>query len=329
MTPREIALHLALLVLMLLAGAGFYAYQKSAAMVPALIRYLDSDNFRERQAAMARLQDLGQAARAAAPRLLAFTADPTSRDIQDATVALTRIDLSAARVAMAAAETALRSPDIAARRRAAETLGGLALFAQPAVPALVAATRDTDALVRDRAAGALGRIGTPVAEVVPALIAALDDPVYHVRYAALVALEQLPPSTSAVALPALQRLSQDPQTLVRSRAGFVLRRIRDAHPLTTELSVSRYMLARDREAQLYTLHKIAALGPQAAALVPDLVALLGGANDIVRYSAIVSLGAMGPAARVAAPALRARFDDREPVIRDAARQALQRMGEGA
>ena len=67
MTNREIVLHLALLALLCLAGAGFYAYQKSSAMVPVLIRYLDSGNYRERQAATLRLQDLGHAARTAVP----------------------------------------------------------------------------------------------------------------------------------------------------------------------------------------------------------------------------------------------------------------------
>jgi len=63
MTKREIALHLALLMLLVLAGGGFYAYQKSSAMVPFLIRHLDSDSLRERQAATFRLQELGNAAR--------------------------------------------------------------------------------------------------------------------------------------------------------------------------------------------------------------------------------------------------------------------------
>ena len=63
MTKREIALHLGLLMLLLLAGTAFYAHQKSSAMVPFLIRHLDSDSLRERQTATFRLQELGNAAR--------------------------------------------------------------------------------------------------------------------------------------------------------------------------------------------------------------------------------------------------------------------------
>ncbi len=62
MTKREIALHLALLMLLVLAGSGFYAYQKSSAVVPLLIRHLDSGSLRERQAATFRLQEPGNAA---------------------------------------------------------------------------------------------------------------------------------------------------------------------------------------------------------------------------------------------------------------------------
>jgi HEAT repeat protein len=327
MTNREIALHLALLALLFLAGGALYFYQKSGAMVPVLIRYLDSDNFRERQAATARLQELGSAARAAAPRLLAFTADPHSRDKQAVSVALSRIDLTAGRAAMDAAQAALSSTDVNARRRAAETLGGLGLFARPAVPSLIAASRDPDALVRDRAVSALGRIGIPTAEILPVLITALDDPVYHVRYAAVVAMEQLPALSLAAALPALQRIARGQDQAVKSRAGYAANRIQTAYPLSIELSTSRYMLASGLESQLYTLHKLAALGPAAAPMAADLAALLDGPDDIVRYSAIEALGAMGPAAHSAAPALRAHLADREPVIRDAARHALALLGE--
>jgi HEAT repeat protein len=326
MTNREIALHLALLLLLFLAGSGFYAYQKSSAVVPVLIHYLDSDNFRERQAATARLQELGVAARAAVPRLLAFTADPLSRDTPAATLALSRIDLTAARSAMNTAHAALQSPDVDTRRRAAENIGGLGLFAHAAVPALLAATRDADAIVRDRALSALGRIGIPPAEILPALITALDDPVYHVRYAALVAIEQLPASAATDALPALERLSRDPADLVRSRAEFTIRHMRNTYPLTIQLSGFRYTLGSGPESQMYTLQKIAMLGPLAASLAPDLAGLLEGPADIVRYSAITALGAMGPAAHSAAPALRARLNDPEPVIRDAAQRALQLTG---
>lgn len=328
MTNREIALQLALLTLLLLAASGFYAYQKSAAMVPVLVDYLDSDNFRVRQAATTRLQELGNSARVAAPRLLALTRDTRSRDAPSATVALSRIDLAAAKTAMEMAQAALRSSDLQARRRAAEILGSLGLFARAAVPLLIAAAHDDDALVRDRATSALGRIGTPTAQIVPALTAALGDPAYHVRYAAVVALENLPPAAAAEALPALQGLAKDAESSVRQRAQFVVKRIAEPRSLNVELDVARYTLRRDRESQLYSLHKLALLGPSAALLAPELAQLLAHSDDIVRYSAIETLGAIGPAAQSATAALRGLLEFRDPVIRDAARRALETIGEG-
>ena len=328
MTNREIALQLALLALLLLAAGGFYAYQKSAAMVPVLVGHLDSDNFRVRQAAIARLQELGNSARAAAPRLLALARDTRSRDAPSATFALSRIDLAAAETAMETARAALRSSDLQAKRRAAEILGSLGLFARAAVPLLIVASRDDDALVRDRATAALGRIGTPATQLLPALTAALGDPVYHVRYAAVVALENLPPAAAAEALPALQALAKDAESSVRQRAQFVVKRIAEPRSPNVELEVARHMLPRDRESQLYSLHKLALLGPAAAPLAPELAQLLAHSEDIVRYSAIETLGAIGPAAQSATVALRGRLEDRDTVIRDAARRALESIGEG-
>ena len=99
MTKREIALHPALLMLMVLAGNGFYAYQKSSAMVPFLIRHLDSDNLRERQTATFRLQELGNAARAAAAREFgAADVESCARRLQSAPLTRGQIEVLASRL---------------------------------------------------------------------------------------------------------------------------------------------------------------------------------------------------------------------------------------
>lgn len=327
MSYREIAIHLALAVLLLAGGIGFYKYQQSAAMVPALIAHLDGGDFGERQAAIVRLKALGPAARAAAPALLTMAADPKSRYALDAAVALSHIDLSAARAARDAALAALRSSDTETRRRGADILGNLGLFARPAVPALIEAARDGDALLRDRSIAALGRIGVPAPVVMPALIAALDDPAYHVRYAAITALSYLPRSVAAPGLAAVRRLADDPDSLVSQRARYEAARLGQSRSIDTELGVARYMLARDPDAQLYTLHQLAMLATSAAPLAADVAALLNDDRDLLRYAAIEALASMGPDARAAVPALRARLDDSEPVVREAARQALIDLGE--
>lgn len=329
MTNREIGFHLTLLMLLLLAGTVFYSYQKSVAMVPTLIAYLDSDGFRERQAATARLQELGNRARESAPRLLALTSNLQSRDAEAATLALSRIDLPAARQAMDAARLGLNAKDLNTRRRAAEILGGLGFLARSAVPALVVAARSDDEIVRNRSLSALGRIGIPVDQVLPALINGLDDPVSHVRYAAVAAIESVPPASASEALPALQRLAVDSQLGIGQRARYAMARLGEKRDITVELNVARHRLGRtgETESQLHTLHRLALLGPSVAPLLPELMALFDASNDIVRLAAIETLAAIGPPARAALPALHRLGNDRDPVIQDAARYALSRIGE--
>ena len=348
MTRREIAIQLTLLALLLLAGSAFHAHQKSAAMVPALVAYLDSESFRERRAAMGRLRELGSAARPAAPRLLALSEDFRGRDAQSASGALPRIDLGAARQVVERARAALAAvavpaaadlsagsvrAELDAARRGAEILGGYGLLARPAVPELLVAAQGRDSLLRDRALAALGRIGVPPEDMVAVLLAALADPVPHVRYAAVVALENMPGAVAATAIPALKALAADPGSLVAQRAQYAVRRLAEPRDARVEIDVARYMLGRrgDVESLLYTLQRLAVLGAAAAPLVGELTELLAAAEDIVRLSAIETLAAIGPAARSALPALRALAGTgdtvgAEAVIAAAARYALDRIG---
>jgi HEAT repeat protein len=322
MSYREIMLHLALTAALIPTGIAVYQWQTGAAAVPALIRALERDNFNQRRAALARLRELGPDARAAAPAILALAEDLESRDAPAAVTALARIDLSAARAAMNRAREGLRHPDVNTRRRAVERLGDLGPLARPAAPELIRATRDDDALVRDRALQALVRIGLPAAGMLPVLTAALDDPRDHVRHSAVVALDALPPEVATSALTALRRAERDPSNLIRQRVAHLLARIERDRGAASELSVSRLMLAHNRESILYTLHKLTLLGGDAAPLVPELAGLLKNREDSVRHAAAETLAAIGPAARAALPELRARLQDREPVIRESARRAI-------
>ncbi len=326
MTNRDILLQLALTVALIIAGAAVYHWQKSSAAVPHLIRALERDNFNQRRAVLARLNELGLEARVASPSLLALTADLRSRDAPAAVTALARIDLGAARIVMDRARSGLRDPDLNTRRRAAEHLGNLGPLARPAVPDLIAATRDGDAIVRDRAVSALARIGIPAAEIVPVLIAALGDPAYHVRYAAVSALETFPPPVTAGALTALKRATRDQNNLVSQRAVHTLRQIETDRGTASQLSVARLMLDHNRESILYTLHKLAMLGRNAAPLTADLVRLLRHREDSVRYAASETLAAIGPPASVAITDLQALLQDREPVIRESAQRAIGLIG---
>lgn len=78
MSNREIAIHLLLLLALIFLGTAYYAYQKSPAVVPEMIRHVESGSVSARRAAIPRLQELGPAAREAVPSMLALAMNPGS-----------------------------------------------------------------------------------------------------------------------------------------------------------------------------------------------------------------------------------------------------------
>ena len=326
MSHREILAHLLALVLLLLAAGGFYAYQKSPAMVPALIGHLDSPKLPEVRAALKRLQELGPAAAAAVPRLLSMVRTEGA-DAEGAIAALGHIDLAATLAARDHVRAALRDGDLNTRRRAAERLGSLGLPARVASGDLALAARDPDAVLRDRAIASLGRIGVPSGTVVPALIAALDDPADHVRHAAIVALESFPADQAKAALPALRRLAEQGSGL-DLRARHLVARL-DGTPPAGSLGGLRYMLGtgnpfRSRD---YALQEVARHGPAAASLLPELLPLLAADDELLRYAVIETLIAIGPGAAAAKPALEVIAATGTPPLRQAAQEALAAVAE--
>lgn len=328
MSNRDIALQLFLLLILFFLGTAYYAYQKSPAVVPDMIRYVESGNVSARRAAIQRLQELGPAARAAVPSMLALATNPQSEWAAGTAEALVWIDLTAGRKVMEMAINALRDPDANTRRRAAETLGSLGALGKPAVAPLADAAHDADAVVRDRVIRALARIGIPPDQVVAVLIGALDDPAYHVQHAAVAALNfDITPAIAQPALPALRRLAGDQKSSVSQLAQSAINRIEHTNP-ATDLAVSRYSMTRDDAQTLaYTLRRLAMLGPQAAPLAPDISKHLQADSDFIRYLACETLGAIGPAAHGNEAAIQILLNDREPVIRECAqttRQAVNR-----
>lgn len=322
MSRREILAHLLALGLLLVAAGGFYAYQKSAAMVPTLIAYLDSPKKPEVRAALGRLQELGPAASAAAPRLLSMVR-AGGADAEGAIAALSRIDLAAALTARDHLRAALRDGDTNTRRRAAERLGNLGLLARAVSGDLALAAHDPDAVLRDRAVASLGRIGVPAGIVVPALIAALDDPADHVRHAAVIALESLPADQARAALPALRRLAERGGGLDK-RARHVVSRLDGALSQAGDLGALRYMLGGGKRfgSLDFTLQQVALHGPGAASLVPELLALLTGDDELMRYAVIETLIAIGPGAATARPALEGIAATGTTPLRQVAQEAL-------
>jgi len=104
---------------------------------------------------------------------------------------------------------------------AVEAIGSIGPQATPAVPALMDLLGSRDADAHNRVVDALAHIGPPA---VPALIKVLSDPFSERRKAATWALGKIGPGAAA-AIPELERLKSDPNSLVVVGAQQALYRI--------------------------------------------------------------------------------------------------------
>jgi hypothetical protein len=164
----------------------------------------------------------------------------------------------------------LRSGDESTRREAAMRAATYGPLAAPAIPELTALLEADDWLARKYAARALVAIGPASATALPKLLdLALHDPIGQVEYAARDALTRV----------------QGAATLEQAQA------------IAPELRSEDYQTAQ-RAART-----LAALGPVAAPLAPELIWLgIEGKDGLATLDAGAALGALGPEAVAAAKA---------------------------
>jgi HEAT repeat protein len=218
----------------------------SPAVVPMLIRSLESTNCAERQAAAVLLRRIGPAASAATPSVIAALRQGTNSSVKpDRQVNSLVSSLMRALAHVAPAEDAvpilieaLRAEGSHARSAAASALGEIGPDAHEAIPILVALVKEL-AADPDRTdwgnsvaiAWALGRIApnAPVTEklvqdVVAALGEAMESPYDLVRSAAAEALVEFGPRATA-AIPRLVAALDDSAGPVRAAAARSLGKI--------------------------------------------------------------------------------------------------------
>jgi HEAT repeat protein len=204
-------------------------------LLPGLLKRLDLANADLRHEAVLALGRFGKEAAPAVPQLLKLLDDPDPKVRRDVTSALVRIDdawtqpLDPARAARLLGEVLTdRSP--AVRKKAAQTLGGLAKDGTGAIGGLVLLLADSDEDVVKAAAEALGRIDdnwlqTEAAKnAIPGLVHRLRDPLGAVRTNAAAALGRFD-GAAAGAITALVVCAADAVKDVRTAALAALERI--------------------------------------------------------------------------------------------------------
>ena len=192
---------------------------------------------------------------------------------------------------------------------------------------------------RRQAAITLGRIGKPAADAVPVLrqlLAETDSD--STRLWILKAFTLFGGTAGAASSEVAQFVRDADQThLIRVAAIEALCRMGPQHPqvmqtlldgvrgnLDTRNAVSR------RELQMAAAEVLGLLGADAAPALPDLIRAAESDWDLLRLSAVTTLGHIGPQSEIAIPALAdvILFDD-APEVRDAAAVSLGAIGTAA
>jgi HEAT repeat protein len=193
----------------------------------------------------------------------------------------------------------LKSTNARVRARAAANLGNNASPGSPdndreqarrAIPALIEALKDTDPSVRWAAALALGNIPGDMRIAVAALIEALHDPDDQVREHAADSLGSIGQSPE-LAVPALVRLLKD-DSLSRNSS---LRALIKFGPAARTAAPTLIDLLKRDDAYLpwYAAQVLGAIGPDAQAAAPALTNMLRATNDQERLEAADALARIG------------------------------------
>lgn len=319
LASREIKLHLLGLVLFLVLLGLWYWLSTGARAVPTLIDMLQDDDPSTRIVAAEQLGQVGPAAQAALPRLLAqATNDGSQHANTTAAAALKSIDLTAARQVMTHFIPRLQDPDAQQRRTACAVLGSLGPVAKPAVPALLPLAHDSDELVRRNALMALANIGIPSPPIVAAVLEGLRDSSAVVRRTAASQFAFTIPLTQPV-VTALTPLLSNPD---RSMATLVRSALDKAKPDDATQLESLGMMVQHSAARDYALHQLAQLGPAAGDALLPVLPLLQDDRPLVRYLTAEAIGAMGVSAKQALQPLQQQRQDPDPVVREAVADAI-------
>ncbi|MBS0170333.1 MAG: HEAT repeat domain-containing protein [Nitrospira sp.] len=324
LSAREITLHLLGLTLLLSLLGLWYWLSTGARVVPTLMEMLKDDDPSTRIVAAEHLGQIGPAAGAAIPQLLAqATQDGNQHANTTAAAALKWIDLATARRVMTHFMTRLQDTDVQQRRTACAVLGSIGPVATPAVPALLVAAHDADALVRRNALTALAGIGIPHDIVGAALLAGLRDSSSLVRQTAVAQFAFTVPLFDDAAA-ALTALLNDSDKGIATLARTALDKPKAGDAAHIE---SLGMMLAHNNARDYALHQLAQLGPAASAATQAILPLLDDEHPLIRYLAVETLAGMGQGAKQTLAALKLRRDS-DPIVQAAITEMVAALESG-
>lgn len=286
--------------------------------IPPLIKDLQADEEKQRQAAVMALVRLGPAASPAADALLTLLRDRllTNREIE----ALRDIWSHA----IPGLVELLKDPQAEIRQRAVLALGQIGTEARAALPALIAALSDRDDVVRVGAAQIMQTLGTQASEATPALIANLQAHHPEVRATAAAALGHIEAGAKESRWPLVECLL-DPAESVRYAAALSLGRI-DPHYTAAAPALRAAMNDSEPMVQLGAIDSLGRIEPASRKDAEPILASLSRKPHslVVRFRAVEGMtNLLGPEqAKQAVPWLRIELTDGLPENRLYAARAL-------
>lgn len=297
--------------------------QAEKAVAP-LIKDLQAEDEKQRQAAVQALARMGSAARSAADALVILLHDRllTNLEIQALGEAWTR--------AIPGLVALLKDPNAEIRQRAVLALGQCGPAARDALTPLSATLADRDTAVRVGAAQVMQSIGAKASEAVPALIANLQALPMEVRASAATALGHIEAGSKAALRPLLECLL-DPEEQVRYAAALSLGRI-DPHFNEALLALRDALNDSSPMVQLAAIDSLSHIEPAAS---KDSKAVLVGLirepySLDVRFRAVDGITNLLGAnvADIAKPWLMIELTDVDPANRNYAARLLANIDRG-
>ena len=268
------------------------------AAVPTLIAGLGDSDAQVRFNAGQSLQQIGQAA------VPALVESLKSEKLQRSVLPVIAGMGSDAKESLPALVGLIRSKDLEIRREAVIAIASMGSHAVSTVPELVKMIEDKQFPNRPAAAYALGRIGAKDAvAALKSVLGSSDDPV--LRLASVWALLQIEPGNKdyeATALPLLTKALDGDRADIRREAALTLGRM-GPRAKTAVAGLRSRLADKDPAVRRESLIALAEIGPDSESAVNEILQVLGEGEKSIRPVAGYALGKIGPASKTAVPRL--------------------------
>jgi len=263
--------------------------QQAEKVMPLLIKDVQTEDEKQRQAVVSALARLGPAARPAAEALVSLLRDRLLSEVE--ILALREVWTGA----IPGLVHLLNDANVECRKRALFALGQIGPAAHSAVKPLIKALSDRDDDIRVGAAHILEGMGSAAAEAVPALVANLQAPTAAVRSSAAVALGTIGPAAKEAQRPLLECLL-DPDELVRYRAALSQGRV-DPHFTEAVPALRDALNDSSPKVQLAAIDSLSQIDRASRSYtIPILNSLSSKPDDLqVRFRAVEGLYELDPA----------------------------------